>query len=167
MTCVHGIRQLSTMPNGSWPSWASVLNGLGSRSIPTRHASSTSAPTETRTAAPSGYGWHLVRLPRLYPCLGQVTERQEHGAAGDGQKPIRPCAGSGDRMVPEQPASSDPRAACRLAAMMRGHYRLLRHWLATVDDCAGTPGRSCGHGRSGFRGESATGLSCGTASRSC
>jgi hypothetical protein len=38
-------------------------------------------------------------LVGIYPCPGQVTEGQAHGAAGNGQKPIRPCSGRRDRVV--------------------------------------------------------------------
>jgi transposase len=38
------------------------------------------------------------------PRLGQVPERQERGAAGNGQKALRPRAGGGDRVVPEESA---------------------------------------------------------------
>ena len=56
---------------------------------------------------PSGHGWHHVRLPRLHPCLGQVAEGQERGAASDGQRPVRAGAGGGERVVSTQSAS-DP-----------------------------------------------------------
>ena len=76
---------------------------------------------------PSGGGWDLVHLPRLYPHLGQVAGRQECGAARHGQEPLRPRAGGGDGLVSVQPASADPRPARPSDRDDAGPLCLLRH----------------------------------------
>ena len=60
----------------------------------------------TRWEGPPGNGWHDVHLSRLLPRMGKVAEGQERRAASNGKEALRPRAGSGDRVVPETPASS-------------------------------------------------------------
>src|ERR1700730_17614831 len=80
-----------------------------------------------RWERPSGSGWILVHLSRLLPRMGKVAKRQERGAPSNGQAALRPCAGSGDGMVPEEPASADPRAAHPTGRENAGPLCLLRH----------------------------------------
>src|SRR5208283_1258500 len=84
--------------------------------------------THDRGRASSGNGWDQLRLPRLYPCLGAVAERQEHGQASHGQKPFCPRGGRGERLVPETPARTDPRPAPPPVIDDAGPLRLLRRW---------------------------------------
>ena len=59
--------------------------------------------------------------------MGKVAKGEERRAASDGKEPLRPRAGGGHRMVPETPASVDPRAAHPIGREDAGPLRLLRH----------------------------------------
>ena len=52
----------------------------------------------------------------------KVAERQERGAANDGQKPVCPRADRDQRLVPNKSASADPDQRARLSAKLVGHY---------------------------------------------
>jgi len=52
---------------------------------------------------PDCRGPTAVRLSRLHPYLGEVAERQERGAANDGEEPACPRAGHRQRLVSDQP----------------------------------------------------------------
>ena len=114
------------MPSGSWRCWASGLARYGL----TLHPDKTRFVDfrfNGRRGRPPGGGRHDVRLPRLHPRLGTVAEGQQRRAAGDGQGSLRARAGSGHGLVPAQPASPVPRAACPSVAGDPGPLRLLRH----------------------------------------
>ena len=52
-----------------------------------------------------------VRLPRLHPRLGAVETRQGRRSSNHGERPLRPRAQIGTRMVQEIPAPADQGAA--------------------------------------------------------
>ena len=58
---------------------------------------------------------------------GQVAERQGRGAASNGEEPLRPRAGGGQRVVPGKPAQADPQAARPFGCDDAGPLCLLRH----------------------------------------
>jgi retron-type reverse transcriptase len=111
-------------PNGCWKCWGNGLLGMGSRCIPTRRASSTSDPS-AKVARCRLHGT-TVRLSWLHPPLGEITARQERGAAANGQEPARPCADSDQRLVPDPPASTDPISAQPADCEAVGSLHLLR-----------------------------------------
>jgi len=123
----------SSTPGVFSPCWASVLLGSGSRSIRTRHRSSTSAHRR-RGRPPSGNGWNHLRLPRPDPRVGTVAERQEHGSADHGQGSFRPGCCRSERLVSETPTLVSPRAAPPPVLDDAGPLRLLgrRRQHATV-----------------------------------
>src|SRR6266446_1042059 len=69
----------------------------------------------------------IVRLPRLHPLVGKVAERQERGAANDGQVPFCPLAGRDQGLVPDQPASARTRTARLVVCGTHRSLCLLRH----------------------------------------
>src|SRR6516164_4927181 len=124
--CCDGVRRLPRRPTG--------LRCSGQATCPVwAHASSRQDALHRfpqlpiRWERPSGSGWDIVHLPWLLPRVGKVAEGQERGAASNGKTALRPCAGSGDRMVPEEPASADPRAAHPTGRADAGPLWLLRH----------------------------------------
>ena len=80
-----------------------------------------------RWERPSGIGWILVHLSRFLPRMGKVAKGKERCVASNGQAALRPRAGSGDGVVPEKPASIDPRAAYPTDRENAGPLCLLRH----------------------------------------
>src|SRR3954454_3123715 len=109
------------MPRGSWLYWASVLPGMGSRSIPTRRASSTSAssgrrapstrlrmaPRSTSSASPmSGASREGVNLVRQVTAKGRYARALAAVTQWCRDKRHRPID------VPH----------AHLSGMMRGHY---------------------------------------------
>src|SRR6516165_5957967 len=124
--CRDGVRRLPRRPTG--------LRCSGQAACPVwAHASSRQDALHRfpqlpiRWERPSGSGWDIVHLHWLLPRVGKVAEGQERGAASNGKAALRPCAGSGDRMVPEEPASADPRAAHPTGRKDAGPLCLLRH----------------------------------------
>src|SRR5215211_208437 len=115
------------MPRGSWLFWASVLPGMGSRSIPTRHASSTSAssgrraPTTRLRGAPrstfsaslmSGASRVWGKSRKGVNVVRQVTAKGRYARALAGVTDW--CRNNRHRPIAVQHA--------HLSAMMRGHY---------------------------------------------
>src|SRR5215469_184861 len=85
-------------------------------------------PTETTERTTSGDGWDQLRLPWPHPCLGAVSERQAHGSAGDGQGPVCPRGGRGERLVSAPPPLVDSRPASAPVLNDAGSLRLLWRW---------------------------------------
>ena len=69
----------------------------------------------------------IVRLPRLHPLVGKVTEGQGRGAENNGQKPVCSLAGRGQGLVPDQPAPACTRTARLAVCSTQRSLRLLRH----------------------------------------
>src|SRR5215831_3015547 len=101
-----------TMPSWSWTCWGSGLAGSASRCIRTRRASSTSARS-VMVGRPQ-----TARLNRstslASPTRGKSRGRARTWCGEQRPKPLRPLAGRGQGMVPDQPASACTRTA-RLA----------------------------------------------------
>ncbi len=66
------------------------------------------------------------RLPWPDPRVGTIKAGKAHGSAGNGQTPLRPCAGRGERLVSEKPPSSHTRPASPPVVNDAGPLRLLR-----------------------------------------
>ena len=79
-------------------------------------------PQTTRADGPPGFGWHLVRLPRLDPCLGQVAERQAHGTAGNGQNRYARALAAVTEWCRDNRHLPVLEQHAHLAVMMRGHF---------------------------------------------
>ena len=60
--------------------------------------------------------------------MGKDAEGQERRAASNGKEALRPRASGGDGLVPEEPASADPRAAYSFGRDDAGPLCLLRHY---------------------------------------
>ena len=107
-------------------------SGQASRTVrayaPSRQDALRRLPLQTtRWESSSESGWHDVHLSRLLPRMGQVAERQGRGAASNGEEPLRPRAGGGQRVVPGKPAQADPQAARPFGCDDAGPLCLLRH----------------------------------------
>src|ERR1700680_3194666 len=76
---------------------------------------------------PSGNGRSLVHLSRLLPRMGKVAKGQEPGAASNGEETLRPRAGGGYGLVPEEPTHVHPRPALPSDREDAGPLCLLRH----------------------------------------
>ena len=76
----------------------------------------------TRADGPPGFGWHLVRLPRPDPCLGQVAERQAHGTAGNGQNRYARALAAVTEWCRDNRHLPVHEQHAHLAVMMRGHF---------------------------------------------
>ena len=99
-------------------------------------------PTEITGRTTSGDGWDQLRLPRPHPCLGAVPERQVHGSASDGQGPVCPRGGRGERLVSAPPPLVASRPASAPVLYDAGPLRLLWRWgkqsaLALVRQASG------------------------------
>src|SRR6202011_975231 len=99
---------------------------MGLRFIPTRRASSTSAATDQM-----GKTIRKRMDPRspfsASATYGESREEARTWCAKYGQAALRPRAGSGGGVVPEEPASTDPRAAHPTGRENAGPLCLLRH----------------------------------------
>src|SRR5271163_4877993 len=98
----HGVRQYRrrpTRPGGAGQASCS----LWAHAPPGQDTYRRFPPTGEGRRSPPGDGWDHLRLPRPDPCLGTVAERQEHGPAGNGQKPLCPRGGRGERLVSGTP----------------------------------------------------------------
>src|ERR1700681_4400573 len=114
------------MPSGSWTCWGNDLVGSASSCIRTRRASSTSARS-VMAGRPQTARHNRSTFPRLHPLVGKVAERQERGAANDGQAPFCPLAGRDQGLVPDQPASARTRTARLVVCGTRRSLCLLWH----------------------------------------
>src|SRR5271167_680118 len=123
----HGVRQYRrrpTRPGGAGQASCS----LWAHAPPGQDTYRRFPPTGEGRRSPPGDGWDHLRLPRPDPCLGTVAERQEHGPAGNGQKPLCPRGGRGERLVSGTPPLVPPRPASSPILHDAGPLRLLRRW---------------------------------------
>ena len=100
-TTRDGVRESSSTPSGSWRCWASGLDGTGSRSTPTRRASSTSArerPEGTRHPDTDGTTFDFLGFTHVW---GQSRKGKNMVRQVTAKEPFRPRAGRGERLVPE------------------------------------------------------------------
>ena len=116
----HGVRDhldakrvLSVLGQASWTVWAHAPSGQD-----TPHRLPLSPPGWPRHPATRDQ----LRLPRLDPCLGTVAQGKNMVLQVTAKGPFCPCAGCGDRLVPEKPALDDPHQHAHLSSMMRGHF---------------------------------------------
>src|SRR5277367_3282359 len=123
----HGVRQYRrrpTRPGGAGQASCS----LWAHAPPGQDTYRRFPPTGEGRRSPPRDGWDHLRLPRPDPCLGTVAERQEHGPAGNGQKPLCPRGGRGERLVSGTPPLVPPRPASSPILHDAGPLRLLRRW---------------------------------------
>src|SRR3954470_564649 len=115
------------MPRGFWLYWASVLPGMGSRSIPTRRASSTSAssgrraPTTRLRGAPRSTSLASLMSGASRAKGSTWSDRSRPRAAMPERRYARALAGVTDwcRNNRHRPIAVQQ---AHLSAMMRGHY---------------------------------------------
>jgi hypothetical protein len=86
----------SRMPNGFWTFWSKRLARY-TRFVDFR----SHRPDDKDHPVADGSSFAFLGFCHV---LGKVAERQPHGVASNGKETLRPRAGGGHGLVPEQPA---------------------------------------------------------------